>query len=400
MSAVPAPPPEAPGAVVICPVLPFPAISGTTKRTLRLLEAMDRAGARPHVIASAEAGPGGLAELRARGWGADLAQDPAPGPARRLAQHVARRPSPYLRSVERRLAELGGRVAFVQAEHAMSAYYRGASRPAPAVLSMHNVDSAMLATVAAAERPLSPGWARQWNRALATRSVERREAPRADAVLCVSDEDAAHFERLGARTLVVPNGIDDDLLALPGELPAAPRALFFGHLGYLPNLRGLRRFLAEGGWSHVREHEPEAELRIVGPGLTDALAAELGAAPGVVAAGLVDDIAAELAGAALVLVPIWQGGGTRLKVLEALAAARPVAGTALGVAGIGFRDGVHGLLAERPAELGAAAVALLRDRALARRLGAEGRRLADGFRWSAVTRPAEELYARWASAPG
>jgi glycosyltransferase involved in cell wall biosynthesis len=96
-------------------------------------------------------------------------------------------------------------------------------------------------------------------------------------------------------------------------------------------------------------------------------------------------------------VPLWQGGGTRLKVLEALARSRPVVATPLGATGIGFRDGEHGLLAPDPAGLADAALAVLGDPALAARLAADGRRLAERFRWSAVTEPARALFADWVS---
>ena len=111
---------------------------------------------------------------------------------------------------------------------------------------------------------------------------------------------------------------------------------------------------------------------MVGAGLAPAAADELRALPGVRVAGEVEDLRAEIAAARLTVVPIWQGGGTRLKVLESLAAARPVLGTELGVGGVGFRDGVHGRLAEDPAGLADAAIAMLAEPEATARLGAAG----------------------------
>jgi glycosyltransferase involved in cell wall biosynthesis len=113
------------------------------------------------------------------------------------------------------------------------------------------------------------------------------------------------------------------------------------------------------------------------------------------ALGFVEDLAAELARSSVSLVPIWHGAGTRLKVLESMAAARPIAGTPLGVSGIGFEHGRHGLVAEAPVDLAAAVLTILRDRELAHGLGADARRLAEGYRWSRATEPAEELYRGW-----
>ena len=341
-------------------------------------------------------GAGAAAALRERGWRVELLQEPPPGRGARLVQHLHRRPSPYLRSVAVQLrVERREPPAFVQVEHTMSAYYVSEHPVRRWLLSTHNVDSRMLRDVAGAQHGRAR--ARLWTRAAEMAAVERREAPRAGAVLCVSDADAAYFERLGARAIVAPNGIDDALLDAPAMPPRGEDVLFFGQLSYDPNAVGLLRFLAES-WPRLAARRPQARLRIVGMGAGAEIAAAAAAAPRAQLVGFVDDIATELERAAVVVVPVWQGGGTRLKVLEALARGRPVAATPLGASGIGFRHGEHGLLAKPPAALADAAAAVLADPALGARLAAAGRRLAEGFRWSRTTAPAAELYARWASA--
>jgi polysaccharide biosynthesis protein PslH len=369
--------------------------SGSAKRTVRLLEAMERAGVLPHVVSADPDGAARAGALRARGWRVDVLAEPPQGPARRLEQHLRRRPSPYLRSVAAFLAaQRADPPAFVQAEHVMSAYYAGAHPVERWALSTHNVDSAMLRDTARGLRGMAR--LRLLARAVETAAVERRAAPHAGAVLCVSESDEAHFRALGARTLLVPNGVDDALLDAPAPPAAGESVLFFGQLSYAPNALGLRRFLAEG-WPRLAAARPAAELRVAGEGAPPDLA---GAAPRVRLLGFVDDLRAELSRCALVLVPVWHGGGTRLKALEALAAGRPFVSTPLGAEGIGFVDGRDGLLAADPAGLAAAAAAVLADPALAARLAAGGRALAARFRWPEVTAPASELYARWASAAG
>lgn len=382
---------------MICPVLPEPTVDGARKRTRRLLEAMDRAGVRPHLVSPDPRAPA-AERLRAQGWRVDSVPEPAPTLAERARQHLARRPTPYNAALAEHLRTLAADPpAFMQVEHALAAGYPPPHSSLPVALSMHNVDSEMLATVAREQRILTPSWGRAWNRALATRSLERREVPRADAVLCVSDEDAAHFAGLGGRPLVVPNGVDGELFDVREAPAAGERVLFFGQLGYAPNTLGLLRFVRQG-WPRVVARRPDARLRVAGPGLEAKFAARLREHPGVEPLGLVDDLRDEFA-RAVVVVPIWQGGGTRLKVLEALAAGRPLAGTPLGVSGIGFRDREHGLIAEQPAALADAVVALLEDGARARAFGAAGRRLAEPYRWERVTAPAAELYAEWAARP-
>ena len=377
-------------AVVICPVVPWPPVDGARKRTLRLLETMEAAGVTPRLVSSGPEGERAEA-LRTRGWPVDVVPESAPGRRARARQHLARRPSPYGAGIARRLEELRpARPAFVQVEHTIAAYYED-RHPAPRwILSTHNIDSQVARSVARAERSVRTGF-----RAGALASLERRVARAADLVVCASDADSEHFEALGARTLLVPNGIDDAFFAVPTPLPANEQVLFFGRLDYAPNALGLARFLRRG-WPRLAAARPDAALRVAGPGLGPALRRDIAAAPRAEVLGVVDDLAAELAMSRAVILPVWEGGGTRLKALEAMAAARPIAGTDFSVTGIGFRDGTHGLLADDPAALADATATLLADPARATALAHAARAHAEKFRWGRVTLPLAEVYARWA----
>ena len=253
--------------LVICPRMPWPVTSGAQKRTLRLLEAMQSAGVMPHLLTFDGDPDGGAAALEERGWAVDALSPRRPTLEQRVRQQVARRPSPVVPAVRARLEALRpSPPAFVQVEHAMAAYYRS-SHPSPrSVLSLHNVDSELLRSTARERRPLTREWLRDWNLVQAMRTVERREAPLADAVLCVSDGDAEHLERLGATVLVVPNGVDDDFLAVPEALPPGEQVLFFGQLDYEPNRHGLGRLLRDL-WPRLHAARPAARLRAVGPGM-------------------------------------------------------------------------------------------------------------------------------------
>ena len=230
------------------------------------------------------------------------------------------------------------------------------------------------------------------------RAVERRAAAAASAVLCVSESDCRAFAGLGRSVVLTPNGVDDEFFdavhrAEPG---ARPRVLFFGQLSYEPNALGTSRFLREG-WPLLRSLRPNARLRLVGAGAPAALRQLADRTAGVERVGFVPDLVAELAVADVAVVPLWAGGGTRLKVLEAMAAAAPVVGTGLGVEGIDFESDVHGLIRETPAELAEAVDRLIGDPDRSRRLAAAGRLLAEDFRWPQTLAPAEALYRELAA---
>jgi glycosyltransferase involved in cell wall biosynthesis len=383
-------------AIVVSPLLPFPPASGGQKRTLRLVEAMQRAGARPRILTAHDAAPEDVAALRDRGCDVELLAF-SPGLRVRVAQHLARRPSPYLAPVAARLRPgAAPPAAFLQLEHTMSAYYRGLRPGTPVVLSLHNLDSELAAAAAHSRRP-GLARARDSNRAAAFAAQERGAFPQVDRVLCVSEHDAHAVAALGGTPLLVPNGVDADLFAHPAAPAREELAAFFGHFGYRPNRDGLLRFLREG-WARTLVARPRARLAVAGPGIDDAVRAELEAFPGVDVLGLVPDLAALLTRSAAVLVPLWEGGGTRLKALEAMAAARPVVGTPLGIERIGFAPGEHGLVAPDPAGLADALASLLADLPRAAALGGQARAHAERFRWERVTAELEELYATYVAA--
>ncbi|MBO9534603.1 MAG: glycosyltransferase [Solirubrobacteraceae bacterium] len=372
-------------------------MSGGRKRTLRLVEALDRAGAVPHVLALAGE-PEQIAAMRERGWKAEVHPHPPAGSARKLIQRarqdVVGEPEPHHRVMASRIAALAPGAAIVQLEEAWLEQYvpDAAAASGPLVIaSPHNADAEMLRGFAASAT--DPREALRLRvRARRLEQTERRAVRGAHLTVTVSDHDDAYFRGLGARdTVLVPNGVDDELFDLDPRSGEPGRVLFFGAYHWAPNRDGLIRFLREG-WGRVTEQHPAAQLRIVGSGPLDAVREAAGPLRNVEVAGLVDDIVAEIAAAAVVIVPVWTGGGTRIKVLEAMAAARPIVGTAVGVERIGFVDGSHGAVREEPAALADATVDLLRKPERGLMQGIAAREAVRGHSWRTLAAPLEDRY--------
>jgi glycosyltransferase involved in cell wall biosynthesis len=352
---------------------------------------MERAGATPHIVTHDQI-PEAEPEARGRGWGYEVIPPPAGTLRTRLRQHVRSEAAQHSAPMAERLRQLAVGAAFVQFEEIGSAQYvHAAPVDVPTIVSLYNVDSAVFRGAAR----LSNGGRQAWRslyRVKRMERTERRAARRATAVLAVSDNDRAHFAKCGARqALLVPNGVDGGLFAIPARVPPGERVLFFGQFGWAPNVAGLQRYLTEA-WPRVAAARPRAELRIAGPSAKQAVREAASAQPRVEVLGFVDDLLAELATARVTIAPLWVGGGTRIKVLEAMAAARPVIGTTVGVEQIGFEHDRHGLVADASEGLAEATVRVLADDDLAARLGAEARQLAQGYRWETTTAPAEQLY--------
>jgi glycosyltransferase involved in cell wall biosynthesis len=390
---------SAPVGLMVCSHFPFPANSGGRKRSLRLIEAVERSGIRP-IILSTEHIPEGLSEARDRGWAVELFSTPSATLSGRARQHLLREEKPSVRALRRRIGGIGPEVAFVQFEEIQSAQYVRCVPPGtPSVVSLYNVDSqvaADLASVWSTDSMLDA--LRSSYHIHRMRRVELLAARRSSLIVAVSERDAHYFaEHCGAATMLVPNGVDDELFSIRVEAAPDPVVFFFGQFAWPPNADGMSRFLKEG-WPCVKALCPQARLRICGPHSREALSDAASTVPDVTLLGTVPDVKVELTRARVVVVPIWVGGGTRIKVLEALAAGRPVVGTPIGVEGIGFENEVHGLIEDSPDGLARATAHLLEDVEAARGYALAGRELVERRRWEVVTEPLEKRYAEWGAA--
>jgi glycosyltransferase involved in cell wall biosynthesis len=245
---------------------------------------------------------------------------------------------------------------------AAAALWRLAGRR-PVIYNAHNLESGFRHELK------QRGIARLADRRM-LRTFERRLLARASESWMVSEADMTGARELcpAARLRYVPNVIDVSVIAPVSPLTAEPRAIFVASFYYEPNRRGLR-FLLEDVFPRVWAELPQARLALVGAGLEQPPSAD----PRVEALGFVDDLGAVYASARCAVVPLLQGGGTPLKLIEALAHGLPTIATSRAAAGLDLRDGEHCLLADDGQAFAGALVRVLRDGAPD--LGRRGREL-------------------------
>jgi glycosyltransferase involved in cell wall biosynthesis len=171
----------------------------------------------------------------------------------------------------------------------------------------------------------------------------------------------------------------------PRGVPEHPdRMVFTGLLDYRPNYDGISWFLDEV-FPLIRSRRPTAHVHVVGHGTPEVLSSL--SRPGVHVTGRVPDLRDELEAAAVALVPLRIGGGTRLKIVEAMAMGRPIVSTTLGAEGIDAHQGEELLLADDPEAFAEATCQLLADPASRSLMGTRARALAaDRYSWSRSTR--------------
>jgi glycosyltransferase involved in cell wall biosynthesis len=181
---------------------------------------------------------------------------------------------------------------------------------------------------------------------------------------------------------VVPNAVDLETFR-PGDVAVEPdTAVFTGTLHYRPNVDAAIHLVDEI-WPRVLAERPGARLTIVGSA-TPPMRKRL-ERPGVLATGEVEDVRPYLARAAVAVVPVRMGGGTRFKVLEGLAMAKPMVSTSLGCEGIDVEDGRHLLVADTAEDFADAVLKLFRDPLLASSFaGAARQLLEERYGWEAA----------------
>jgi polysaccharide biosynthesis protein PslH len=214
----------------------------------------------------------------------------------------------------------------------------------------------------------------------------------------------------GARVAVIENGVDCSYFAEPVTLgdapestpsPAEPRFVFVGSMDYYPNMDAILHFVSHT-WPRVKQRLPRAKLDVVGarPG---AAVRALGRQDGIHVTGTVPDVRPYYQRAVASIVPLRTGGGTRLKILESMAAGIPIISTQLGAEGLAVQPGHHFLLAsDNDSETWAQHMAMLAtDAAQRKTLANTGETLAkQRYDWPVVGRKLVETYQRWLAETG
>jgi polysaccharide biosynthesis protein PslH len=191
---------------------------------------------------------------------------------------------------------------------------------------------------------------------------------------------------------VVPNAVDVEHFKPSAALPASDgrTVMFFGAINYFPNVDGLL-YLLRDVWPLLEKSHPQARLKIVGQYPTPEILAFQG--PKVEVTGKVDDLRPHLSSAAVTVVPLRVGGGTRFKILEAMAMGRPVVSTSLGAEGILAQPGTDILIADDAASFAKAVGRVLDEPALAGLLGTRGRALVEThYSWGAASGRLEAFF--------
>ena len=308
-----------------------------------------------------------------------------------VREHVSRSMSALLTELCRE-----HRVDLAQVEFTHLAGFREAvPRTVPAILVEHDLTFALFHQFA--RHTSAHGEYERWL------AFERKWLRSFDAVWTMSPEDRASAIAVGspqATTFMVPNGVDLERFA--AQPPAGGgEILYVGSFRHQPNILGfqmLRQEVMPRVWNRI----PQARLRVVAGPDPERYGREFQKSayprdldPRIVVHGFVEDLRPLYGGAAVVVVPLVVSAGTNIKVMEAMACARPIVSTPIGCAGLGLVDGRDLLVRPGWPEFAQAVCELLDDPELRGRLGAQARRTVEQrYIWNAIADEAFASYSR------
>lgn len=262
-----------------------------------------------------------------------------------------------------------------------------------AVLFQHNVESMIWQRHI--EHAPSP-WHRAYYRGQYERMLryEAEVCRAAKKIIAVSGADARAIRSLYGATGVysVPTGVDTEYFAPPCA-PIAPRRdlVFVGAMDWRPNIDGLKWFIAEV-LPLIRARRPDCSLAVVGRHPAAEVRKIAKTDPYIHVTGTVDDVRPYLWESKVSIVPLRVGGGTRLKIYEAMAANIPVVSTLVGAEGLDIRDGENIAIADSPQEFAERCLALLGDAGARRRMAATAwEMIAACYSWEVVSSKFEQL---------
>jgi glycosyltransferase involved in cell wall biosynthesis len=379
--------------VVVAKFVPWPPNSGDKRRTLGVVRALRTQG---EVTLCAFAGDHeDAASLEAEGIEVRAVplrrrpQDLAAGLARGRSLTSARFWDPALgREVVAATSRTPTDVLVI--EHVQLLPYAAGARAGIRVLDMHNVESSLTRRMARGRTGLWRGVLTAEARAL--EAMERR-AGKFDVVAVVSELDRQTLAGVARhpRVVVLPNAWGRPTLLPRAE---APVVSFVALMSWAPNLEAATWF-CRTVWPHVTARVPAARLQLVGRDPSDGIRALAG--PSVEVTGTVDDLEPWYQRTRVSVAPLLTGGGSRLKILESLAAGRPVVATAIGAEGLEDLVGRGVVVEDDPERMATALAELLTDEEGSARMGRLGAAAVEtDHSWDAAVRP---LLAELAAGP-
>lgn len=228
---------------------------------------------------------------------------------------------------------------------------------------------------------------------------ELRVCRKQDAIFTTSERDKRLFDKdiPEVPKFVIPNGVEIDYFYPSDQKPEPHSLVFVGSIGYVPNHDGVIFFL-DKILPLIRKQIPDIKVYIVGKDPPKEIRQKAG--ENVIITGFVEDVRPYVWKSSVYIVPLRMGGGTRLKVLEALAMRKPLVTTSIGCEGIDLTHKEQALIVDEPEKFSESVVQLLKDKKLRHKLSYSGYELVrKKYAWDVIGNHLESAYSELINTP-
>lgn len=284
----------------------------------------------------------------------------------------------------------------VHVDHLHMAHYLNCFKEIPCMLDEHNIEYKILQRCAAVER--------SWPRKLAYQEQSRKmnyfEAEISQRFSCVftcSNDDRILLNKITNGQVpiyVVPNGVDTEFFEPQNNVPQEDALVFTGSMDWLPNDDAITYFCHEI-LPLIWQKNPDIKMYVVGKSPSSAVKDLAAKDKRVIVTGRVDDVRPYIAKSKVFVVPLRVGGGTRLKILEAMAMGKAIVSTTIGAEGITYTPDDNIVLADNPEDFAQKTVDVIADSKKIEDLGISGRQLVkEDYDWGVVGRQLRHFYKK------
>ncbi|MFH1893015.1 MAG: glycosyltransferase family 4 protein, partial [Candidatus Zixiibacteriota bacterium] len=244
-----------------------------------------------------------------------------------------------------------------------------------------------------APNPLSSAYLAHQGRKL--RRFEQQACENFDYHTTVSEHDKKTLESIHCdiRVQVVPNGVDADYFVPGSESVTANSLIFVGGMSWYPNLDAMNYFTSDI-WHLIKSKIPDLTMAMIGRNPPRNITEFAKKETGFKCLGFVEDVRSHISGAAVYVVPLRIGGGTRLKILDAMAMGKAIVSTTIGCEGIDVTHGTDIIIADSAEDIASRTVELLSNRQMREEIGRNARQKAlDLYSWKKVYPKLDHTYS-------
>lgn len=275
------------------------------------------------------------------------------------------------------------------------AEYYNASFDGPQILNHHNIESAMMYRRYEKESNILKRLY-FYQEAKKIEQYEKKHCGLFHANLTVSEDDGVILKRIvpEIRAEIISNGVDTAYFCPTKAKTQNISLIFGGGMGWYPN-RDAMLWFADEIWPLIKKEYPDIKMTVIGKKPPDKLIKLSKDDPNFIITGYVDDVRPYFEEALIYVCPIRDGGGTRLKILDALSMGKPIVATTIAVEGIKVIPDKHVLIADSPEQFVAQFVKLIENKDLREILSVEGRKLVEeNYDWAKIGKKMNNIYVK------